>query len=103
MTWSISVSAPNKAAAKLAVTRALGAQMLASSAPHARDFNMVQGAIHGAIDACAEGAISVTGSGYLNGNWINGDIPEVRGVNCTFNVSSIAAVPVAVPESAAQA
>lgn len=87
MTWSISLSAPSKAAAKLEVTRALGAQMLsASQKPHARDFNVVQAAIHGMIDACTEGVIAVSGSGYLNGDWIDGDIPAVKGVSFNANV-----------------
>ena len=90
MTWSISLGAPSKAAAKLAVTVALPKAMLHQQ-PHARDFDVVRDAINGAIDACAEGAITVTGSGHLSGDWKDGDIPELRGVNVTLSISSKAA------------
>lgn len=87
MTWSISVSAASKQAAKLAVTRELPKVML-SQQPHARDFDVVRGAINGAIDACVEGSVTVVGSGHLNGEWKDGDIPEVRGVVVRIEVSS---------------
>lgn len=88
MTWSISVSAPNKADAKLEVTLALAQFMVSSQKPHARDFAMAHGAIHAAIDACAEGQVSVSANGYLNGNWVDGDIPTVTGVCMNMNVYS---------------
>jgi hypothetical protein len=87
MTWSISISAADKATAKLRATEALGKQMLAQS-PHARDFPVVLAAVHGAVDACAEGQVTISGSGHLNGDWKDGDIPEVRGVVLRLEVSS---------------
>jgi hypothetical protein len=87
VTWSISLIANSKAEAKLAVTRELPKAMLHQQ-PHARDYDVVRGAINGAIDACAEGAVSVVGSGHLNGEWQGGDIPEVRGVVVRIEVST---------------
>jgi hypothetical protein len=90
MTWSISISAPSKDAAKRAVTVELPKAML-HQLPHARDFDTVRSAINGAIDACAEGAITVAGSGHLIGDWKDGDIPDVRGVSIQISISSKAA------------
>lgn len=90
MTWSISVGAPTKAEAKRRVTLELPKSML-HQVPHARDFEVVLHAIHGAIDACAEGVVTVSGGGYLSGNWVEGDIPEVRGVHLNLVVSSTTA------------
>jgi hypothetical protein len=87
MTWSISISAASKATAKLQVTEILGRSML-SQRPHARDFNMVQAAIHGAIDACAEGSVTASANGYLSGTWEDGDIPAPTCVNLTLCVYS---------------
>lgn len=87
MTWSISLIANSKADAKLAVTRELPKAML-HQAPHARDFDVVRGAINGAIDACADGAVTVVGHGHMNGDWVNGDMPDVRGVVVHIEVST---------------
>ena len=87
MTWSISFSAPTKAEAKLELIRKLPAAMLHQK-PHARDFDTVKNAISGAVDACAEGSVTVSASGHLNGDWQDGDIPEVRGVTIRLEVSS---------------
>lgn len=64
MTWSISCGGASRAEAKRNVTQALAVSML-SQPGHARDFPMVLAAIHGAIDACTEGSVGVSATGYL--------------------------------------
>jgi hypothetical protein len=88
MSWSISVIAPSKAAAKLAVTRQLGCFMLPQE-PHAHDFETVLAAAKGAIEACREGTIRITGHGSLSSDTAtaNGE-EQVLGVSMRFDVWS---------------
>lgn len=86
MTWSLSITAPSKAAAKVAVTIELPKAMLHQK-PHARDFDVVRNAINGAIDACEEGAIGVTASGHVNTNWSE-PMPAITAVNLQLSVYS---------------
>lgn len=89
MTWSVSFTAPSKEAAKRTAVKKLAEGMLGQD-PHQRDFQVVLTAVHGAIDACAEGTITVSGSGHLSGNWVDGDIPDVKGLYMNLQVGSAA-------------
>jgi hypothetical protein len=91
MTWSVSISAANKAAAKRAVTRDLPKAMLHQT-PHVHDFDVVRNAINGAIDACEEGTISISGSGHVNYTG-DGDATTIKGVNIQLSVNSTTPTP----------
>lgn len=86
MTWSISLNAPSKAAAKVAVTLELPKAM--SQRPHARDFDVVRNAINGAIDACEEGAVTVTANGHVDYSGWDADVPTLHGVTMSLSVYS---------------
>lgn len=86
MTWSLSLSAPSKAAAKVALTVALPQAMLHQK-PHARDFDMVRNAINGAIDACEEGAISISANGSVSAAGWDDAVPAISGVHMQLNVN----------------
>jgi hypothetical protein len=88
MSWSFSTSAANKAAAKRAVTRELPKVMLHQEA-HAHDFDTVRNAINGAIDACAEGSISVSGCGSVSYVEWDGET-KITNVSIQLNVYSSA-------------
>jgi hypothetical protein len=79
MTWSISFSAPNKAAAQVALTQKLPAAML-HQAPHARDFDMVKTFLSAAIEVCEEGTVSVSASGHVDTDWAD-PVPSITAVN----------------------
>jgi hypothetical protein len=87
MTWSLSISAASKAAAKVALTVELPKAMLHQK-PHARDFDMVRNAINAAIDACEEGAISVSANGSVSASGWDNPVPAITGVHMQLNVNS---------------
>lgn len=90
MTWSVSFTRPSKAEAKRAAVKLLADAMLGQE-PHSRDYDLVLDAVRGAVDVCAEGAVTVVASGYLNGDWQGGDITQVRGVYMSLQVTSTGA------------
>lgn len=78
MTWSISFSAPNKAAAQIELTMRLPQAMLGQK-PHAVDYDLVKAMLSAAIGACAEGAFTVSANGHVNTYWAE-PVPVVSGI-----------------------
>lgn len=91
MSYSFSLRAADKAAAKAAVSAKFD-EVVAAQACHARDRAFVLAAADAAIDLVADDPdrdLSVAMSGSLSGTWEGSDVTTVTGVSVTINAGLV--------------